>query len=373
MRPLKSWIAALLLAATPLVHAEIGVTAERILIGQTGAASGPLATLNSEYLGGAGLYFDTVNRGGGVHGRKIELITLDDAYDAERAEQNTRTLIQDRQVFALFGCFGTGPSLRTIPVATEARVPFFAPYTGADILRSMKPEVFHMRASYGQEIEKIVSHLVSAGITSIGVVHHADSFGTAGLDVARKALAGRGLTAVVEVPVKASAEDAEQAADKIAQTNPAALIMVTAGKSSIGIMQGLRTRDARPMLYGLSVISANQLIKTLGENAHGLVIAQVVPSPFRFDHEVVQAYRNAAEAAKVEISYTSLEGYMAAKVLTEGLTRASAELTRDKLIKALESLKGWDAGGVKIGFSPRDHVASKFVDLAIISRGKYLR
>lgn len=373
MRSLTLWIGAAMLATLSLAHAETGVSADRILLGQTGPSSGPLATLNEEYVGGARLYFDALNQRGGIHARKIELLALDDAYDPAKAEANTRSLIAEKQVFALFACFGTGPSLKTIPLATEAQVPFIAPYTGADALRAHKAEVFHLRASYGQEIEKIVSHLVSAGITSIGVVHHADSFGTAGLEAARKALASRGLRPVVETAVQSSAEDAATAATTIADANPAALIMVTAGKSSIGIMQGLHARNARPMLYGLSVISANQLIKTLGENAHGLVIAQVVPSPFRFDHDLVQDYRKAAEAAKVDMSYTSLEGYMAAKVVAEGIIRAGPELTREKLIKALEGLNGWDAGGVKIGFSPRNHVASEFVDLAIISRGKYLR
>ena len=138
-------------------------------------------------------------------------------------------------------------------------------------------------------------------------------------------------------------------------------------------MEGLNAHNARPMLYGLSVISANQLIQTLGPKAHGLVIAQVVPSPFRLDHPIVQQYRKAAEAARQAMSYTALEGYIAAQVFVEGLKRAGTELTREGLISALEGLNGWDLGGWKISFSSADHEASDYVDLAIISRGRYLR
>ena len=373
MRAVHLWMAVFCVFFALGAQADPGVTGERIVLGQTGAASGPLASLNTEYIGGARPFFEQTNRAGGVAGRRIELITLDDAYDPAQAEKNTHELIARKQVFALFGCFGTGPGMKTIPVASAAKVPFFAPYTGADALRPLNAAVFHLRASYGQEIEAIVKHLVSAGITAIGVVHHADSFGNAGLDVARKALAQRGLTPALEVAIAASGDDADAVARKIADTTPAALIMVTAGKSSVALMEGLNAHNARPMLYGLSVISANQLIQTLGPKAHGLVIAQVVPSPFRLDHPIVQQYRKAAEAARQAMSYTALEGYIAAQVFVEGLKRAGTELTREGLISALEGLNGWDLGGWKISFSSADHEASDYVDLAIISRGRYLR
>ncbi|MCB1959130.1 MAG: ABC transporter substrate-binding protein [Rhodocyclaceae bacterium] len=373
MRAIHHWIVVLALALSMGAHAETGVTDNRLLIGQTGAASGPLAALNQEYIGGAKLFFDQTNRSGGVAGRRIELLTLDDAYDPARAEQNARELIGNKQVFALFGCFGTGPGIKTIPVATAARVPFFAPYSGADALRPFQNSVFHLRASYGQEIEAIVTHLVNAGITQIGVAHHDDSFGRAGLEVARTVLARRGVTPALEVAIASGGDNADEVAKQVAAATPAALIMVTAGKSSAALMESLIAHDAKPMLYGLSVISANQLIQTLGPKAHGLVIAQVVPSPFRLDHAVVQQYRKAAETAKQEMSYTALEGYIAAKVFVEALRRAGTELTRTALIAALESLNGWDAGGWKISFSSTDHEASDYVDLAIISRGRYLR
>lgn len=353
--------------------AEPGVTSDSITLGQSGALSGPLAELNREYLSGAMLYFDRLNQQGGIHSRKLRLVTLDDAYDPEKAATNVRTLIDKTGVFALFACFGTGPSQRAIPLAAAARVPFFAPYTGADGLRSpLNPYVFHLRASYGQEVEAMVEHLTRLGVNSIGVVHHADPFGEAGLAAARKALAARGLTPAVVAPIASNGGDAAATVGRVASANPAAVILITAGASSAAFLNELHASMVRPMLYGLSVISSRQLIRELGTKAHGLVTAQVVPSPFRIDHPVVREYRQTADKAGQEYSYTALEGYLAARALTEGLRRAGRELTRERLLTALEGLDDWDAGGVNVGFSPRSRVGMNFVDLAVISRGRFV-
>ncbi|WP_168735197.1 ABC transporter substrate-binding protein [Pseudothauera rhizosphaerae] len=379
MTPLRTlaWTALIGLTAllpTAPAMAQQGVTADTILLGHSGALSGPLAELNREYLSGATLYFDELNGKGGVNGRRVALLTLDDEYSPEKAAANAAALIDKEGVFALFGCFGTGPSLQMIPVATRAKVPFFAPYTGADMLREpLNPYVFHLRASYGQEIEAMVSHLVNIGVQSIGVVHHADPFGQAGLDAAEKALARHKLRPAVVSSIASGGADAGESARRVVAANPAALILVTAGNSSAAFMRALQTTEARPMLYGLSVISAQQLIRELGEDAHGLVIAQVVPSPFRIDHAVVRDYRRAAEQAGQSYSYTALEGYLAAKTFAEALRRAGRELNRDRLIDALQDLGNWDAGGLRLQFSPRRHVALDFVDLSIISRGSFTR
>ena len=354
--------------------AERGVTADTVLLGHSGALSGPLAELNREYLSGATLYFDDLNGRGGVHGRRIALLTVDDEYNPEKAAENVRKLIEDEGVFALFGCFGTGPSAKMIPLASRARVPFFAPYTGADMLREpLDPYVFHLRASYGQEIEAMVDHLVTLGVQSIGVVHHADPFGQVGLDAAQKTLARYNLRPAVIAPIASNGADAAEAARRVAAANPAALIMVTAGNSSIALLRAVLATEARPMLYGLSVISSQQLVRELGQDAHGLVIAQVVPSPFRLEHAVVREYRRLAEKASQPYSYTALEGYLAAKTFVEALRRAGRDLTREKLVEALHGMNDWDAGDLRLQFSPRRHVALDYVDLSVISRGHFTR
>lgn len=379
MKAFRPWLAAALLALTPFVAplaavAQQGVSNDTLTLGHSGALSGPLSELNKEYLSGATLFFDQINARGGINGRKIELITLDDAYDPDRAADNVRQLIEKNDVLALFACFGTGPSLKAIPVASAAKVPFFAPYTGADAVRTpANPMVFHVRASYSQEIEKMVDHLSNIGVRSIGVVHHTDAFGQAGLDAAAAALTRRGLPAPIVAPIASDGSNADSAVTQVMAGNAAAVLLITAGNSSPAFMKALLKTDYRPMLYGLSVISAKQLIRELGDEAHGLVIAQVMPSPFRVDYPFVREYRQAADKAGQTYSYTALEGYMAARSFAEALRRVGRDINREKLVIALESLGDWDAGGMKLGYSARRRNGLDYVDLAIISRGKFNR
>ncbi len=362
-----------LLLALAFSAAAFEVPSNHIRLGHSGPLTGPLAELNGEYLAGARLHFDTVNRSGGIHGRTIDLVILDDAYDPERTEANVRTLIHEQAAFALFGIFGTAQNMRAIPVASEARVPYFAPYTGADVLRDPpNPHVFHLRASYGQEIEAIIDHLVTLGVTSIAVVHHADAFGQAGLSAAVKALEDRGRDAPAVVsPITIDGQDALDVAHRLAAANPAAVIMVMAGKSPPALIRALKATELRPMLYGLSVVSSRQLVRELGPDAHGVALAQVTPTPFRIDHAIVRDYRRLAQEVGAEYSYTALEGYLAARTLTEALQRSGADLSRAGLIRSLESLGGWDLGGLQVRFSPDRRVALDFVDLSIISHGRF--
>lgn len=376
MQALRHLLAAsfVALSAIGTGFAQQGVSADTITLGHSGALSGPLSELNKEYLSGASLYFDQLNARGGVNGRKIELITLDDGYNPELTAANVRQLIDNDRVLALFGFFGTGPSLRAIPLSTAAKVPFFAPYSGADVLRvPANPLVFHIRASYSQEIRKIVDHLANLGVSSIALVHHADPFGRAGLDAAITALKRHGLPPPIVVPIAADGNNAAQTVSTMVAGNPAAVILVTAGNSSPAFIRALLATDHRPMLYGLSVINGKQLIRELGEQAHGLVIAQVMPSPFRVDYPFVRDYRQAADKAGQRYSYTALEGYLAASTLSEALRRSGRDVTREKLVSALESLGDWDAGGIRLAFDPQRRTGMDYVDLTVIGKGSLSR
>lgn len=367
--------AAMALAAPAAVLAQQDDSGGGTLtLGHSGALSGPLAELGKDYLGGAMLYFDHVNALGGIHGQKVNLIAVDDGYVPDQAEENVRQLIEKDRVLALFGCFGTGPSARGIPLATAAKVPFFAPYTGADTLRMQTdPYVFHLRASYADEIEAMVNHLANLGVTAIGVVHHEDPFGAAGMAAARSALTRRGIEPALVAPIKTSGENAAEVAAAVAKAHPAALILITAGNSSPMLLRALKATDAHPMLYGLSVISSRQLVRELGDDAHGLALAQVVPSPFRVNQPLIREYRQRADSAGADYSYTAFEGYLAAKTMGEALSRAGKAPSREAVRQALESLNGWDAGGLQVRFSPQRHVGLDFVDLSILSRESFAR
>ncbi len=343
-----------------------------ITLGVSNAQTGPLSALSGEYTNGSQLFFNKMNAGGGVHGQRIDLKILDDGYDNDRAESNAKQLIERDGVFALFGFFGTGPSLRAMPVAIQAGVPFFAPYSGADALRqNPDPNVFHLRASYPREIERIVSHLTALGITSIGVVHHADAFGESGLLAAREALAKRGLEPTVTAAIDAASDNADAAVRAVAQANPAALLLVAAGRTPPMIISGLREANVPAMLYGLSVVSSNELVRALGQDAHGLALAQVTPSPFKPDTPMVREYRAAADAAGVEYSYAGLEGYIAAAVFTEALRRAGPNPSRAAFRAALDRLAGERIGGLRLVGNSLNPVGLDFIDLIAINYGRF--
>ena len=344
-----------------------------ITLGFSGPLTGPLGELGKEYVSGANLYFDEINRNGGVHGRTIKLITLDDGYKPDQTEINVKELIEKQKVFALYGVLGTPQNMRAIPLANAAKIPLFAPYTGADALREpLSPYVFHIRASYAREIEAMIEHLISLGVTSIGVVHLPNAFGQAGVTAAESALAKRGRPPLTLItPLATSGENAAQVAQLVAKANPAALIMAVAGDSTAALVHALSANETKPMIFGLSVLGSRQLVDTVGAEAHGVVQSQVVPSPFKITHPVIREYRKLAKAKGVTLSYTNLESFITAKIFTEALNRAGKDLTRGSLMSALETLDNWDVGGLTVTYSPTDHVALDFVDLSIISHGRF--
>lgn len=360
-----------LLCATQ-VGAEAGISATEVLIGQTGSQTGTLASHNQAFTTGAQLYFDALNTRGGVHGRKIRMLTMDDGYDPDRALENARKLIEEKRVFALFACFGTGPSMKVLPFASSRAVPFFAPYSGASSVRSAEfPFAFHVRASYDAEIEKIVEHLTMLGIGNIAIVHHDDDFGKAGLSAALAAMSTRQVKPVATLSIRPDGSDAVPVVNELARINPAALIMITAGSSSSALIRTIRSADVHPQLYGLSVLSSTALLSELGELANGMVVTQVVPSPYRLEAPVASAYRQASETSGQTPTYAGLEGYIAAKTFAEALERAGESPTRDDFISALGSMKRYDAGGYTLSYSAERHAGSQYVDLSLVNHGRF--
>lgn len=357
------------------VHSETGAPDRTIVLGQSLAMTGPLAELAKEYRSGALLYFDHINAQGGIKGRRIELVSLDDGYDPKRAAENTRRLINQDGVFAIFGQFGTGVSLETLPLATAAGVPFFAPYSGADALREGGNRyLFNIRASYGQETEKIIEHIATIGFKDIAIVYQNDAFGKAGLAGAEKALERRGLKPVAVGPIEMPGADTKVAVDALSKAKPSVVVLITAGKASVAFIRDFGKTGLPTQYYALSVVSSRQLVADLGPSAHGVAIAQVMPSPWRASLPVVHEYQQLLAKSDQAIGYASLEGFIAAKVFAEGLRRTGKELSRDALIASLEGLRGFDVGGYIVDFGPRKRNGSSYVDLSIISKtGEFLR
>lgn len=379
MRPslfLHRLLSALLLSASLTAHAETGITDTTVLLGQSAALSGPAQELGIEMQLGAKLYFDQLNSQGGVHGRKISLQTLDDGYEPERAAANTRQLIEKNNVFALFGYVGTPTSLAALQVSNPAKVPFFGAFTGADGLRTpFNRLIFNIRTSYADETEKIVEQFTSLNVRHIAVLYQNDAYGKSGLAGVEKAMSKRGLKLVASATVERNSSDVAAAVNAISAAKPDMVVMISTYKSCAAFIKAMRSAGSASQFYNVSFVGSRALADELGDARAGVGISQVVPFPWSGKTQIVRDYQAllAKNGGGRDVSFTSLEGFIAARVFADGLKRAGKDVTRDKFISALEGMRNVDIGGFTINFSPNNHNGSNFVDLTIIRKdGKFL-
>jgi branched-chain amino acid transport system substrate-binding protein len=376
MRRLAAFMLGLAILAPATSPGETGVTANTVVLGQSVALTGPAAALGNDMRTGAKIYFDYVNSKGGVFGRKIELRTLDDGYEPSRTVPNTKKLIEEERVFALFGYVGTPTSAAALPVFTQARVPFFGPFTGAELLRDpFNPYIFNVRASYYDETEKIVEQLVSTGAKNIAVFYQNDAYGQAGLKGVERAMTRRSLKISATGTVQRNTIDVAAAAKAIRAAQPDAVVMISAYKSCGEFIRQMKKAGSAAQFYNVSFVGSQALADNLEKDGVGVAISQVMPFPWGASVPVVKEYQQLMrKAGQKDFTFTSVEGYVAAKIFVEGLKRTGKDLNREKFIAALESMSDVDVGGYFVGFSPKSHNGSKFVDLTIIARdGKFLR
>jgi len=347
------------------------------VLGQSAAFSGPSKELGEQFKIGAELCFGRVNARGGVAGRPIELKSLDDGYEPARCAANTRSLINEG-VFALFGYVGTPTSLAALPLATAAGLPFVAPVTGAEALRApFNRNVFHVRASYFQETAEIVKHLTAVGVKRIAVFYQNDAYGMAGYDGVTRALAALGLKPAAVGTVERNSLDVDAAVRSITRAQPEAIVQIGAYRACAAFIGAARRNGFLGVFYNVSFVGTKALADELGAEAQGVAISQVMPYPFSQAKPIVSEYLAAAKltyGTGFEPSYGSIEGYVAAKTLVEGLRRAGPNATADSLIAGLESMHDVDLGGYFVDFSAQKHVGSRFVDMTILdARGKIRR
>lgn len=352
------------IAAPALAQAD-----RRIVLGQSAAFSGPAAELGIQMNRGARLHFDAVNAAGGINGVQIELRTLDDQYEPDKCKANTEALIKD-DVFALFGYVGTPTSLAALPLVNQARIPFFGPFTGAEALRDpFSRYVFHVRASYFDETALIVKQLTSLGLKKIAVFRQNDSYGQAGYDGVVRALKAQNLAPVAVGLVERNTVNVAAAVSAIVPAQPDAVVQISAYKSCAAFIREARKAGYGGTFYNVSFVGTQALADELGRQAMGVVVSQVVPFPFSMTTSLSREYLAAVQRAggKNKPNYSSMEGYVAAKLFVEGMRRAGRTLTRDTLIAGLETVQSMDLGGFMVGYSNHSHVASRFVDLSMLT------
>ncbi len=367
---------ALLICAAPSAQASSAV-GNTILIGQSGEFSGQgVAKENTD---GARAYFAYINKNGGIHGRKIELKSYDDARVVKRTVENTEKLIHEDKVFALFGYRSTPSVVAALPVLTKAGVPLVAPFSGALAIREpLNPLVFHLRASYQQEAGKIITHLATQGTTRIGILYQDDEFGKDGLAGYEKYMNAWKLKAPAVVKYDRKTLDVDAAVQTMAKAGVEAVVMACTPKACVNFVKQLKALGLQPQFFTLSNVNSDEFVKALGEQGRGVGVAQVVPYPWRASSPLVREFQQvikdmpAGEAPP--ISYSSFEGFVAAKLLVDGLRKAGPNLTRANFAAAMETMQDHDLGGMYIRYTGADHTGSDFVELTMISRdGRYIR
>ena len=343
----------------------------RIVLGQSAPFTGPSAQLGIQFNLGAKLFFDRLNAQGGVGRRTVEIRTMDDGYEPDRCAENTRKLIAD-DVFALFGYIGTPTSLAALPIFTQAKVPFFGPFTGAEALRQpFNRLIFHVRASYYDETALIVRQLVNLGIKKIAVFHQNDAYGKAGLDGVNKALAEHKLPLAGAATVERNSVDVAAAVEKLVAAKPDAVVQIAAYGASAAFVRAARKAGFGGTFYNVSFVGTQALADELGKDGAGVVVSQVVPSPYQPSRQITREFLEAIKKGgdKVQPNYSSMEGYVAARVFTEGLrqAQASGKIARESFITGTESIGNQVISGFPVSFSGTSHAASKFVEMSMLT------
>jgi len=375
MRIHLTTLAALL--SFPVFGQVPGVTAKSILLGQSAAFSGPAAQLGIQMNIGTKAYLDHINAQGGVYGRKIALKTRDDQYEANLCVDATTRLIEEDKVFALISYVGTPTTAAAMPIITKAKVPLVGPFTGAELLRTpVNRYIFNVRASYYDETEKIVDLIVSNGTTNIAVFYQDDNYGLAGLKGVEIAMAKRNLKISALGKVERNTIKVEDAVKSINAARPGGVVMISAYTSVAEFVRQMKKAGSITQFYNVSFVGSKALADALKDEGYGITISQVVPFPWTSSGvRVVKEYQEImTKAGNTDFNFSSLEGFIVGKVMVEGLKRAGKDLTREKLIAALESMNNVDLGEFVVSFSPTNHSGSKYVNLTMIGRGgKFLK
>jgi branched-chain amino acid transport system substrate-binding protein len=359
---------AAVLASAPIIRMASAQTG-KIQLGQSCPLTGSAAQLGIQFNAGASVFFDLLNAKGGVGGRQIELLKLDDGYEPARCADNTNKFIA-QDVFALFGYIGTPTSLAALPLATKDNMPFIAPFTGAMSLREpINRLAFHLRASYDDETAAIVNQLDTLGLKNIAVFYQNDAYGKAGLDGTTKALAKLGSKPVALATVERNSVDVSTAIKALVPAKPDAIIQISAYNSCAAFIREARKAGFGGQFFNVSFVGTKALSDELGKDGAGVVVTQVVPSPYNAATPIVREFQAAvvAHGKNVNANYSSFEGYLAAKMFTDGLVRAGARATRDSFISGLEAIGRSDYGGFQLTLSSKDHVASSFVEKSMLT------
>lgn len=361
------------LGALP-VRAEPGISADSIIIGQSAAFTGGPAEDVKQTTAGAQLYFDIVNRQGGVFGRKIVLESLDDGFEPQRTLENTHKLLTEKNAFALFLYRGTPTTEAVLPLIRDARVPLIAPVTGAASLHEpMQRYLFNLRPRYRDEVRSAIEQAAAMGLQRLAVFYSNDSFGNDALVAAKAVVKTRNLPEPTYASYERNTLLVEDAVNTIFAAKPQAVLMFCTAKACDAFIRQYRKAGGLQQLITLSNVSSQVFLQGLGEHARGLGMTQVFPNPRNSTIPISREFHDALKMrAELADSYPTLEGFVAAKLLVEGLKKAGPKPTREGLVQALEGFKGLDLGGITLDYSPTSRAGSRFIELTVIGKNGFV-
>lgn len=359
---------AVLFVPPHLLAADTGST---IVLGQSCAMSGPAKNIGLEVRAGLLAAFSKVNDNGGINGREIRLHSLDDGYEPDRAVRNTMELIEDDQVFMLVGEVGTPTSKAVVPIIEKLGVPFFAPFTGAEFLRSPpRKYVINVRASYFQEMEKLASYLVDEKkFSKIACFYQNDSYGFSGLQGIQKALERRDMQLVSQGSYERNTVAVMGAVRDIYKELPEAIVLVGAYSACAEFIKLSKNKYAGDTIFGnISFVGTESLRDTLGGYGENVIVSQVVPYPKDMSIPLIREYVAAMRKYQHDfpVSFTTLEGYISGKLFAEISLQVKGELTRESFIQTMRDVGEFDLGGVVLNFSKGDHQGMDSIYLTTI-------
>ena len=369
-RPLL--LAAALAAALPPVRAL--AQSNDIVLGHTGVLTGPLGAPVKTMLAGAELAFADANAAGGVGGRKVRVVSLDDELKPDKAVANYEKLLTESKAFAFFSCVGSGTTAAASKILKESGAPLVGGFAVADSAREKtRGSGYYVRATSGREAEALVQHLTTIGITKIAIAHLDNPGGVEVLKLIEAALAAHQLKPLAAAGVKGDASNADAAAKMLAAVDPQAVLMYLGGAVGGNVMKAMWALGQHPSFYGMSIVPGDLIAKVVGEQTRGLAISQVVPYPWNEIDPVVKEYRKRAEAAKVQVGYYSFEGYVNALVMLDALKRAGRDASRERLHSVLRATK-LRIAGMDVDFTTGQHTGSRFVELVQVTHeGRFIR
>lgn len=347
----------------------VGAARAEIVIGQSAPLSKSNASMGADIRDGALAWFNQVNRKGGIRGEKVRLITLDDENNAAKSAANTETLIATHRAQILFGYASATLSAPALPLAEQHLIPFFAPFTGADVIHDRKDLVYTVRASYRDEMRAIVSMWSGVGLTRFAIVHYDDPVGRQNFETVQKMLEGVKDARATSIAIKRNAEVKGEVLERIRASDAQVVIYTTLAEPIAAILKQIRAAKLFYNMVALSFAGNSQLRDAVGAAGHGLAMTTVVPRYNDGSVAVAREYRGAmAESGFGRLSYASFESFLAAKALTEGLTRAGPTFSRASFDRAMSSMRHLDLGGYSLSFSKERPHGSHYVELAVLDR-----